>query len=178
MWRGRDARAAARQVDVDLALEGPAVRVSRQQARLVLRAPGRHTLTNTGRRALTVNNRRARATAWAACKPSPAPYVWLLTLGLILLETPAGMLTGSVRQERDALVCLASGPWRLSKFVGNVLMHASCMCSSCACVLHSMMAGLEPHSRTLPLARMSTSACLVKAWRRLLRCAAASVCAP
>ncbi len=47
-------------MDVDLALEDNASRVSRQQARLVLRAPGRHTLTNTGRRALTVNNRRAR----------------------------------------------------------------------------------------------------------------------
>ena len=47
-------------MDVDLALEDNASRVSRQQARLVLRAPGRHTFTNTGRRALTVNNRRAR----------------------------------------------------------------------------------------------------------------------
>jgi len=53
-------RTAGTQVDVDLALEDNASRVSRQQARLVLRAPGRHTLTNTGRRALTVNNRRAR----------------------------------------------------------------------------------------------------------------------
>ena len=113
---------------MDLALEGPAVRVSRQQARLVLRAPGRHTLTNTGRRALTVNNRRARAPACAACTLSPAPSHgcsrWAVFAGGVSRTCSPAVSAKCA----TVLVALPAVPGGYTNFVGNVLIRTSCMC--------------------------------------------------
>lgn len=55
------------QVDIDLASEGDARKVSRHQAHLTLQQDGVFRLKNVGRRTVLVNNRQVRASGMPGC---------------------------------------------------------------------------------------------------------------
>lgn len=63
-------------VDIDLAKEGPAAKVSRLQAQLQLGADGAFTITNVGRRGIAVNGAHL-----ARGEGAPLPHLSLLEVG-------------------------------------------------------------------------------------------------
>jgi hypothetical protein len=75
----------ARQVDVDLSLEGDARKVSRQQANVALGADGTFCLRNTGRRALHLNNVLVGRKGLSVC----------LSVRLSVFVQPSGCIFGS-----------------------------------------------------------------------------------